>query len=155
LIPAGVWACGPRQDAIVFAVGGAPSELVYWESLCREFESRYDIAVELLRQPSDTDQRRQSLVVALSAHMPNPDVFLMDLSENRDPLVFMRDLIWKHHISPPNTYTEMKEEQARIYFQAGDALFERKLFPFTTSCPRSGRDTSMPYWPTTALLSRL
>ena len=38
---------------------------------------------------------------------------------------FMRDLIHKFEISPPNTYTEMKEEQARQFFQSGNALFER------------------------------
>ncbi len=267
LLPLGIWCCGPRKDAIVFAVGGAPSELLYWESLCREFENRYRIPVELLRQPSDTDQRRQSLVVSLSAGMPNPDVFLMDvawlgffsasswleplgdhinpqayfpevlaladrfrgrlyalpvyldggvlyyrkdlldrfgfpgppktwmgllemarrvqkemrrqnprffgfvwqgaqyeglicnflefcganggfsnpddriridLAANRDALIFMRDLIWKHQISPPNTYTEMKEEEARTYFQAANALFERN-WPYAWALHQSAQ----------------
>jgi multiple sugar transport system substrate-binding protein len=37
----------------------------------------------------------------------------------------MRDLITSHKVSPPNTYTEMKEEEVRSLFQAGNALFER------------------------------
>jgi multiple sugar transport system substrate-binding protein len=45
--------------------------------------------------------------------------------ENRQAVQFMHDLIWKYKISPPNTYTEMKEEQVRLYFQGGDALYER------------------------------
>jgi len=45
--------------------------------------------------------------------------------ENRHAVQFMHDLIWKYKISPPTTYTEMKEEQVRRYFQRGDALYER------------------------------
>ncbi len=37
----------------------------------------------------------------------------------------MQDLIHRYQISPPNTYTTMKEEDARIAFQQGNALFER------------------------------
>jgi multiple sugar transport system substrate-binding protein len=49
----------------------------------------------------------------------------LDTPENRWAIRFMHDLIWKYKVSPPNTYTEMREEQARVYFQRGDALFER------------------------------
>jgi multiple sugar transport system substrate-binding protein len=52
--------------------------------------------------------------------------------ENRRALQFMHDLIWKYKISPPNTYTEMKEEQARLYFQRGAALYERN-WPYAWS----------------------
>ncbi len=44
---------------------------------------------------------------------------------NVKALTFMKDLIHLHRISPPNTYTEMKEEEVRIMFQNGNALFER------------------------------
>jgi multiple sugar transport system substrate-binding protein len=40
-------------------------------------------------------------------------------------LGFQRDLIARHRISPPSTYTEMKEEEVREAFQRGNALFER------------------------------
>ncbi|MFZ0134906.1 MAG: ABC transporter substrate-binding protein [Desulfobacterales bacterium] len=40
-------------------------------------------------------------------------------------LQFMQDLIQRHRISPPNTYTEMQEEEVRRSFQRGNALFER------------------------------
>ena len=49
----------------------------------------------------------------------------VDTPGNRKALRFMRDLIHRHGISPPNTYTEMKEEEVRRFFQAGNALFER------------------------------
>ncbi|RKZ21387.1 ABC transporter substrate-binding protein [bacterium] len=248
-----------KGHLLTIAVGGAPNELDYWEKLIREFEERTGIKVKLIRQPTDTDQRRQSLIIPLKAKKPDPDVFLMDIAwlggfaasgwlqalddyvkrdtfdltkffkpvvtsvdiyegalvalpvyidcgllyyrkdllekygcpvprtweellqvatliqkkeRTRNPrfygfvwqgaqyeglvcnflefitsaggglfdslgninlcsktnihaLTFMKDLIHKYKISPPNTYTEMKEEEVRISFQNGDALFER------------------------------
>jgi len=52
-------------------------------------------------------------------------VVAIDTPANRKALRFMRDLIAKYGISPPNTYTEMREEEVRAFFQAGNALFER------------------------------
>ncbi len=242
-----------NPNKVVFFVGGAPNELEAWESLIKDFERDSSISVELLKQPSNTDQQRQSLIVSLDAKLKNPDVFLMDVAwvglfahsgwleplrnidlspyfekvvqqvdtykgnlialpiymdggllyfdrdllekyhgglppetwsdllndslevqsqirpghpafygfvwqgaeyeglicnflefagtqggfifkgdrvlldtaENRWAVQFMHDLIWKYKVSPPNTYTEMREEQTRLYFQAGHALFER------------------------------
>jgi len=253
--------CGPEKNAVVFAVGGAPAELAFWEKLIGDFERQSGIRIEMLRQPTDTAQRRQGLVIALDSRQANPDVFLMDIAwlglfiasdwleplgneidtdpffsrvlhladiqqgrlfalpvivdegilyyrrdllqrfgltgppatwrellsmarkvqralratdprfygfvwqgaqyeglicnfmefsgsdggfinhdgrisidqpENRVALQFMHDLIWKQKISPPNTYTEMKEEEVRTYFQAGNALFERN-WPYAWS----------------------
>lgn len=246
--------CGPGENSLVLSVGGTPSELAFWEELVEDFEKENGIPTELLRQPTDTEQRRQGLVLALKAGKPNPDVFLMDVAwmglftfsgwledlgkdvdtspffqgvlhlvdiyrgkivalpvyldagllyyredllrrfqhplpprrwdellsvareiqqrmrnqaprfygfvwqgaqyeglicnflefagskggfvvredgillncaENRRALKFMQSLIWDQAISPPSTFTEMKEEETRAYFQAGDALFER------------------------------
>jgi multiple sugar transport system substrate-binding protein len=44
---------------------------------------------------------------------------------NLPALQFMQDLIQRYRISPPNTYTEMQEEEVRRSFQRGNALFER------------------------------
>ena len=249
-----LFSCGPEKDAVVFSVGGTPHALAFWEKLIRDFEKHCGISVELLRQPTDTDQRRQGLVIPLKARKSNPDVFLMDVAwlglfiasdwleplgdtidrtpffsrvlrladmcrgelmalpvfmdggllyyrkdlldrfhiagaprtwtellsyaqtvqssmqrtnpdfygfvwqgaqyeglicnflefagsnggfvlqdneiildtpDNRRALAFMHDLIWTHNVSPPSTYTEMKEEEARRYFQSGNVLFER------------------------------
>jgi multiple sugar transport system substrate-binding protein len=49
----------------------------------------------------------------------------VDTPKNREALRFMRDLIHRHGVSPPSTYTEMKEEEVRRFFQSGNALFER------------------------------
>jgi multiple sugar transport system substrate-binding protein len=49
----------------------------------------------------------------------------VDTPRNEETLRFMRGLIWEARISPPSTYTEMKEEETRLQFQSGNALFER------------------------------
>lgn len=258
--------CTGKQKTLVFAIGGTPSELDYWVELMGEFEVTHKVKVELLRQPTDTDLRRQGLVIALKSKNPDPDIFLMDVvwvgqfaasgwlqtldpyikehnldtdlffdrvirltdiydgslialpvyidggllyyrkdllkkygfekppltwqelidyslkiqqgerelnphfygflwqgaqyeglicnflefavssnggillsasgeggqlgaglntPENRKALQLMHDLIHKYKISPPNTYTEMKEEEVRLLFQSGNALFQR------------------------------
>jgi len=79
----GLWplgGCGEERPAVVFAVGGAPAELQFWEELVAAYGESTGVAVELLRQPSDTAQQRQGLIVALSAGRPDPDVFLMDVA---------------------------------------------------------------------------
>lgn len=251
--------CSKKESLLTFAVGGAPNEVDYWEKLIGEFEDKNHIKVKLLRQPTDTDMRRQSLVTPLNAKEKDPDLFLMDVAwiaqfaasgwllpldpyvkkdsfdttqlfgsvvhqvdiykgeiismpvyidcgllyfrkdllkkygcsipetwddllqcaekiqgkerknnpgffgfvwqgaqyeglvcnfiefivsnggsiidnagnitvnskENIKALQFMRDLIHKYQISPPNTFTEMREEEVRTFFENGNALFER------------------------------
>ncbi len=252
--------CGKKKPTLSLWIGGAPEEVNYLDSLVREFEAGTGYHVNVVRQPTDSDQRRQGLVIPLRAHQPDPDVFLMDvvwvgqfiqsgwlepldefyglqfedslqpffqrvirqvdiyenqlyalplyvdggllyyrkdlleqyghpqppvtwdelrqwsleiqdqerknnpdfygfvwqgaqyeglvcnfleftasagggISEDHKidvnrpadvmALQFMQDLIHKYKISPPNTYTEMKEEEVRRWFQRGNALFER------------------------------
>lgn len=50
---------------------------------------------------------------------------VLDTPENRVAVLFMHDLPHRFRISPPSVYTEMKEEEARLEFQRGNALFER------------------------------
>lgn len=69
-----------KQDRVVFFVGGAPNELEAWESLVQDFEEISGISVEVLRQPADTAQQRQGLIVSLDAKLRDPDVFLMDVA---------------------------------------------------------------------------
>lgn len=259
-----------EEDVITFAVGGAPNEIEFWETLTAKFSDETGIKVEIFRQPTDTDQRRQGLVIPLKSGKSDPDVFLMDVawiaqfafsdwleplsnyaqgeriaepffkkiveladkyrgdlialpvyvdggllyyrkdllhqygyekppqnwdellayslkiqremrktnpqfygfvwqgaqyeglvcnflefavsngggivikdgrillntSENREASQFMYDLIHSHRISPPHTFTEMKEEEVRTYFQQGNALFERN-WPYAWSLHES------------------
>ncbi|HXV27364.1 MAG TPA: ABC transporter substrate-binding protein, partial [bacterium] len=256
-----------REPRLYFAVGGTPSGIALWEQIARQFETESGVKVELLRQPTDTDQRRQGLVIPLRARRNDPDVFLMDVAwvaqfaasgwlepldtfvlndnydlsvyfdavlksadsykgklialpvfidggllyyrrdlleqagftqppktwdeliqmslavqneeqkknpafygfvwqgaqyeglicnflefsgsgeggfqirngmidvnslQNREALEMIQNLIWKDKISPPNTFTEMKEETVRSFFQSGNALFERN-WPYAWS----------------------
>jgi multiple sugar transport system substrate-binding protein len=251
--------CSSSQKQFTIWIGGSPEEINFWETIVNEFEDEYHYNLQLVRQPTYSDQRRQSLVLSLEAEQPNPDIFLMDViwidqfvqsgwlesldnftdkdhfslqpffsktirqadsfnnklyalpvfidvallyyrkdlldqygyksppqtwqqlldmsiniqkgerkknknfngfiwqgaqyeglvcnflefsasmgggimkkdsidintKANVKALRFMRDLIQKYHVSPENTYTEMKEEEVRRAFQRGDALFER------------------------------
>ncbi len=252
--------CRKQNDKITFAVGGAPTEVDYWVKIIEDFNRSTGFNFDLLRQPTDTDQRRQSLAAPLKAGQSDPDIFLMDVAwvaqfaasgwlfpldslidqdknfdekvlfkpvveqtdifsgktialpvyvdcgllyyrkdllkkhdcsvpktwselaetaqqiqklektqnpsfagyvwqgaqyegltcnflefiasnngeilnqnseivldrpENIEALTFMKDLIHRYAVSPPNTFTEMKEEEVRTFFQSGDALFER------------------------------
>jgi len=258
LFPLLISACSKKPAELVFAVGGAPNELDFWETIGADFRNETGITVRILRQPTDSDQRRQGILIPLKAEKKDPDVFLMDIAwipqfaasgwlqdldaaggapvdtapfwknivdrsdryqgklvalpvyvdagllyyrkdllkkygyakppatwkdlleisarvqaavrkenpefyafawqgaqyeglvcdflefagvkgglktengrllaatpENEKALTFMRDLVSKDKISPPNTYTEMKEEEVRLFFQKGNALFER------------------------------
>ncbi|MDD5209557.1 MAG: ABC transporter substrate-binding protein [Elusimicrobiales bacterium] len=253
-------ACSKKPAELVFSVGGAPNEIEVWERIIKRFSEEKGVPASLLRQPTDSDQRRQGLLVPLKSEKANPDVFLADIAwigqfaasgwledlapyaakdgtdlkpfwpkvvdfadryngqlsalpayvdagllyyrtdllnkygfkappatwpellsvslkiqagekkanpdffgfvwqgaqyeglvcdflefassgekaiafsdgvvkldtpENIRALTFMRDTIAKNRISPPNTYTEMKEEEVRTFFQEGKAAFER------------------------------
>lgn len=81
LILSFVTGCAKKEEKLItFSVGGAPKELELWDVLAGEFEKERGIKVDLLRQPTDTDQRRQGLVISLKAKKSDPDVFLMDVA---------------------------------------------------------------------------
>lgn len=245
--------CAPPKATLTFWIGGTVDEVIFWETLLDDFEKQTGVELTVVRQPTDSEQRRQGLALPLASRRPDPDVFLMDVvwighfahsgwlepldsamsapffpeilqtvdtyadtlfalpvyvdggllyyrqdllerhgysnppetwqelvevsleviqSQRRvnpgftgfiwqgaqyeglvctfleftasnnggiivdgriqlnhpcniAPLTFMRDLIHHYQLSPPNTYTEMKEEEARRLFQRGDVLFER------------------------------
>jgi multiple sugar transport system substrate-binding protein len=251
--------CSNQKKQLTIWIGGSVDEVNFWQSLINDYEKQTGTKIILVRQPTSTDQRRQSLVIPLESKLPDPDLFLMDIvwinqfiksgwlqpldnyinkssfslkpffpnimkqvdiyknttyaipvfmdvgllyyrkdlleqngydsppkewkqlveesekiqneqrktnknfsgfvwqgaqyeglicdylefttsfggylmqgdsitinnQKNLKGLQFMRDLIQKYKISPPNTYTEMKEEEVRRLFQNGGALFER------------------------------
>ena len=71
--------CRSKTARLTFAVGGASNEVEYWEKIIKEFEEAWKIDVVMLRQPTDTDQRRQGLVIPLRSRQNDPDIFLMDV----------------------------------------------------------------------------
>ncbi len=257
-IISGISCTGSEKDFTIW-IGGSPEEVNYWAKLIDQFNKSTGDNLQLVRQPTYTDQRRQALAISLEAKQPDPDLFLMDVvwidqfarsnwlqsldgyiksssfntevfftnilnsvdkyngnlfalpvfmdvgllyyrpdllkqsgfdsppetwkelvnesekiqreqriknksfsgfvwqgaqyeglvcdflefiasngggimrngkidldtKTNIEALQFMQNLIHKYRISPSNTYTEMKEEEARRAFQRGDALFER------------------------------
>ncbi len=265
--------CGRQEeDVVTFAVGGAPAEVAFWETLVNDFTRETGVGVRILRQPTDTDLRRQELVISLEARKHDPDIFLLDVAwiaqfaasgwlynlpeddldlavffqrvlnladryrgklialpvyvdggllyyrsdllrkygfssppqtwqelvdyslkvqagereadpsfygfvwqgaqyeglicdflefavsagggialqgdqitvasrANERALQLMTDLIHKDKISPPNTFTEMKEEQVRIFFEQGHALFERN-WPYAWGL-HQGKDSAV------------
>ena len=290
--------CAKKDNKVVtFAIGGTPNEIEFLEVITKEFEKQSGIKVNILRRPTDTDQRRQGLVVPLRSRKSNPDIFLMDVAwisqfvesgwleplenyikkhkldinvyfkrilkladtynnvlmalpvyvdggmlyyrkdllqkygyedppktwkelisysiaiqskerkanktfygfvwqgaqyeglicnflevagsggggilikdkkislntpENKKAVQYMYDLIYKYKISPPNTFTEMKEEEVRMFFQNGNSLFERN-WPYAWAL-HSNEDsqvknkvaiTSLPHFPSGESISTL
>jgi multiple sugar transport system substrate-binding protein len=56
----------------------------------------------------------------------------VDTPANIEATELMHDLIHPLAVSPPNTDTEMREEQVRLFFERGDALCERN-WPYAWS----------------------
>ncbi|MFP4013696.1 MAG: ABC transporter substrate-binding protein [Chitinispirillaceae bacterium] len=71
--------CGAQKE-LSFMVGGAPNEIAYWEKVVRQFEQESGIPVKLIRQTTDTDQRKQSIILSLRGKRNNPDVMLVDVA---------------------------------------------------------------------------
>lgn len=101
--------CTSREQGITLSVGGAPSELDFWESLVGQFENQTKIKVHLLRQPTDTNQRRQGLVIALEARKDNPDVFLMDV-------VWIAQFAASGWLAPFDEYVKKSHLDLKVFF---------------------------------------
>ncbi len=262
--------CGTSKK-LTLMVGGASNELEFWDKVVQDFSKKTGIQTEIIRQTSDSDQRKQSIMVALRGKKSDPDVMIMDVAwvgqmansqwlepleiykdidktaffqsvinladtyqnqlialpvyvdggmlyyrkdlldkygfktppatweqlltmavtvqqeerksnenfwgyvwqgaqyeglvcdalewfssangafldqsgksainspANKKALQYMVDLIHKQKVSPPNTYTDMKEEEVRMMFQNGNALFERN-WPYAYA--EHNKDTS-------------
>lgn len=98
-----------EKEAITFAVGGAPYEVEFWEMLVERFESETGIKVNLLRQPTDTDQRRQGLVIALKSRRDEPDVFLMDVA-------WVTQFALSDWLEPLDEYARKKDMDTDVFF---------------------------------------
>lgn len=71
--------CGSEKE-LSLMVGGAPNEIAYWEKVVQQFEQKSGIPVKLIRQTTDTDQRKQSIILSLRGKRKNPDVMLVDVA---------------------------------------------------------------------------
>lgn len=104
------WGCGRQQPNLSFWVGGAPDEVQYWEQLIRGFEEDTGHTVQVIRQPTDSDQRRQGLVISLEAKQPNPDVFLMDV-------IWIGQFAASGWLQPLDTFTQHDAFPTAAFFQ--------------------------------------
>jgi multiple sugar transport system substrate-binding protein len=109
----------PDNKRIVLAVGGAPSEVEFWEKIATQCTEQTGIELQLIRQPTDTDQRRQNLVTALRAKKSTPDIFLMDVAwiaqfAGSNWLEPLQPFMVKHNISD-TSFFESVVKQADHY----------------------------------------
>ncbi|MBD3241467.1 MAG: extracellular solute-binding protein [Chitinivibrionales bacterium] len=69
-----------REKQLTFHVGGTPDELAYWEGVTEQFKEQTGIDVQLLRSTTQTEQRKQSILMALRGRKADPDIMLMDVA---------------------------------------------------------------------------
>lgn len=60
-------------------VGGAPNELMFFEALLLNFTRISGVPVTLIRQSTDSAQRKQGILLALRGKQSEPDVMLLDV----------------------------------------------------------------------------
>lgn len=101
--------CGRDETAVTFMAGGEPNEIAYWETLIDEFQGESGMEVRLIRQPADSDQRREELVVPLRSGKPDPDVFLMDV-------VWVAQLAASEWLEPLESYAEEDNLSLKPFF---------------------------------------
>ena len=72
------YGCG-QPERLTFMVGGAPNELAFFESVLASFTAETGYPVTLIRQSTDSTQRKQGILLALRGQRPDPDVMLLDV----------------------------------------------------------------------------
>ncbi len=75
----GLFGC-ESEKVLSFHVGGTAEELHIWEEIIQDFTKQNGIKVEMLRSTSQTEQRKQSLMVSLRGGKSDPDVMLVDVA---------------------------------------------------------------------------
>ncbi len=68
-----------RRPGLSFMVGGAPNEIAFFEEILASFTAESGIPVTLIRQTTDSAQRKQGILLALRGQQPDPDVMLVDV----------------------------------------------------------------------------
>jgi multiple sugar transport system substrate-binding protein len=102
--------CQPAEKKFTIWIGGSPQELEYWQQTVDTFNRRYSTNLQLVRQPTYTDQRRQTLIVSLNAQQPNPDLFLIDV-------VWMKQFILSGWLEPLDVYAARDSFPTHLFFE--------------------------------------
>ncbi len=101
--------CESNKKEFTIWIGGSPREIDYWAKLIDDFNAQTGDDLKLVRQPTYTDQRRQSLVISLQAKQPNPDLFLMDV-------VWLDQFVESHWLQPLDTYADTSGFSTDAFF---------------------------------------
>ena len=101
--------CGSSEKQLTIWIGGSPEEINFWETIVKEFEDEYHYNLQLVRQPTYSDQRRQALVVSLEAAQPNPDLFLMDV-------IWIDQFVKSGWLEPLNSFAEKDSFSTNQFF---------------------------------------
>ena len=110
--------CSKRKAELMIWIGGAPQEVDYWEKLIKEYEKSTGETVQVVVQPTDSDQRRQGLVVSLQAMQPDPDVFMMDV-------VWIGQFVKSNWIEPLDRYINESKFDTSAFFSKVLNLVDR------------------------------
>ena len=103
--------CGTNKKEFTIWIGGAPQEIDFWQGLVNDYNSQTGNHAILVRQPTYTDQRRQSLIISLEAEQQNPDLFLMDV-------VWIDQFAKSNWLEPLNNYMKHDNYSADIFFSS-------------------------------------
>jgi multiple sugar transport system substrate-binding protein len=109
-----------EEVTITFMVGGAPNEIAFWEEIVKEFQGETGIRVEIIRQTTDTDQRKQGIVAALKGKETDPDIFLMDV-------VWIGELAYNGWLQPLNNLEVDTEPFFKSIIDRADTYFGRLI----------------------------
>ena len=101
--------CSKRKAELTIWIGGAPQEVDYWVKLVDEYKKSTGENVNVVVQPTDSDQRRQGLVVSLQAKQPDPDVFMMDV-------VWIGQFVKSNWIEPLDSYISESNFDTSAFF---------------------------------------
>ena len=101
--------CSGSEKQFTIWIGGSPEEINFWEKIVKEFEDEYHYNLQLVRQPTYSDQRRQALVVSLEASQPNPDLFLMDV-------IWIDQFVKSGWLEPLNSFAQRDSFSTNQFF---------------------------------------
>ena len=101
--------CGGREKDFTIWIGGSPEEVNYWAKIINKFNEQTGDNLQLVRQPTYTDQRRQALVISLEAEQPDPDLFLMDV-------VWLDQFAKSNWLEPLDSYVKASKFSTDVFF---------------------------------------
>lgn len=110
--------CSNKEKKLTFWIGGAPQEVNYWEKLVQQFEEQSGYDVSIVRQPTDSDQRRQGLVISLQSKQPDPDLFLMDV-------IWIGQFAHSNWLTPLDEFVDQSQFSVEPFFQRVIDLVDR------------------------------